>query len=482
MIQAGGTRVDDEKKFTDTVNHALKMRANIRHVFWLYFVMFAMLVGNIAHFVLIEAGAVVVNPFNHRVTGDSDALRGDILDSGGSLLAFTEPTEERVYTLDRDFVHIIGYDGFGRSGVESRHNLALTTISWEISQRANYLLTGRPPRGNSVVLTADYRLQRLAVSELNRSRGAVVVMEPSTGKVLAMASYPDFDPNTLAADWSALIADDQNSPLLNRAAQGLYPPGSVFKILTAAAAYHHMEGYADFTHECTGEAFFDGIRIQCYNATAHGTVDLARAFAVSCNTYFATVAMEMGPESLAEIAERTWFNTGLDFELASVSSSFVMDGLAHTGEIIQTSIGQGRTLVTPLHMAMITSAVANGGIMMQPYVVDHALTSIGRVTGKNMPRALGRAFDISEAALLTDIMVEAVENGSAWPARIDGVSVAAKTGTAQNAAGDDHGWFVAFAPAENPQVAVAIVLEHSGGPRRAMQMTRNIIQHVLNTN
>ena len=472
--------MNDEKNFTETVNHALKMRANIRRVFWLYFLIFALLVANIAHFVLIEAGTVVVNPFNHRVMGESDALRGDILDREGSLLAYSTADRERIYTLGRDFVHIIGYDGFGRAGVESRHNFALTTVSWEINQRVSNLTTGRLLRSNSVVLTGDADLQRLVVSELNRSRGAVVVMEPATGKVLAMASYPDFDPNELAANWDALIADYENSPLLNRAAQGLYPPGSVFKILTASALYHHLEDLADFTHECVGEAFFDGVRIQCYNATAHGTVDLARAFALSCNTYFATAAMKIGPERLAEAAGRAGFNEGLGFELASVISSFVMDENAQTGEIIQTSIGQGRTLVTPLHMAMITSAVANGGIMMRPYVVDHALTSIGSVIGKNMPGSMGRVFDISEAALLTDIMVEAVENGSGRPARIDGVAVAAKTGTAQNAAGDDHGWFVAFAPADNPQVAVAIVLENSGGPRRAMQITRNIIQHVLN--
>ena len=472
----------EEKKITDTVNHALKMRANIRHVFWLYFVMFALLVGNIAHFVLIEARTVVANPFNHRVTGESEALRGYILDSGGIKLAYTRVEDGsplRAYTLGRDFVHIVGFDGFGRSGVESRHNMSLTTISAEIVQRVANQLTGEPLRGNSVVLTSGFELQRLVVSELGRRRGAVVVAEPATGKILAMASYPDFDPNYLAANWNALIADQENSPLLNRAAQGLYPPGSVFKILTAAAVYHHLEDFADFTYECRGEEFFDGVRIRCFNATAHGTVDLARAFALSCNTYFATVAMKIGPEYLAEIAERAGFNAGLGFELASARSSFVMDGTAEASEIIQTSIGQGRTLVTPLHMAMVTSAVANGGIMMRPYVVDHALTSIGRVVDKNMPQALGRVFEIREAALLTDIMIEAVENGSARPARIDGVAVAAKTGTAQNPAGDDHGWFVAFAPAENPQVAVAIVLEHSGGPSRAMQITRNIIKHVL---
>ena len=473
----------DEKKLTDTVNHALKMRVNIRRVFWMYFLMFVLLVGNIAHFVLVEAGTIVSNPFNHRTLTDTDALRGDILDSRGNVLAYTGVTPEgtyvRVYPFGRDFVHIIGFDGFGRSGVESRHNLTLTAISAEVVQRVQQLTTGYPLRGNRVVLTVDLDLQRLIVSELNRSRGAVVVMEPSTGKVLAMASYPDFDPGAMAANWNSLITDNENTPLLNRAAQGLYPPGSVFKIVTAAAAYHHLDNFVSFTHECTGEAFFDGIRIQCFNATAHGSVDLGRAFALSCNTYFASVAMLIGPESLREAAERAGFNQTLGFELASVASSFVMGGGAQVAEIIQTSIGQGRTLVTPLHMAMVTSAVANGGIMMRPYVVDHALTSVGRQTGKNMPSSMGRVFDIGEAALLTDIMVQAVTDGSAGPVRIDGVDIAAKTGTAQNAAGNDHGWFVAFAPAENPQVAVAIILEQSGGPARAMQITRNIIQHVL---
>jgi len=473
------------KHLSETVNHALKMRRNIRHVFWLYFVMFALLVGNILYFVIVQAPNVVVNPFNHRVTATSDAIRGSILDSSGYILAYTDAADERGgaqarrYTLGREFVHIVGFDGFGRSGVEATQNLALITISAEILQRINNLLVGEPLRGNSVVLTSDIELQRHVVSQLNRSRGAIVVMEPSTGKILAMASYPDFDPNAVAANWDRLITDTANTPLLNRASQGLYPPGSVFKIVTASAAYRYLDEFPVFVHQCQGEAFFDGRRIQCYNATAHGAVDLARAFAVSCNTYFAKAAMEIGPERLAQTAERLGFNEPLGFELVSVASSYVMDDSADISEIIQTAIGQGRTLVTPLHMAMITSAVANSGVMMRPYVVDHGLSSTGREINKVLPRAIGRVFEISEAALLTDIMVEAVENGSASPVRIDGISIAAKTGTAQNPAGADHGWFVAFAPADNPQVAIAIVLEHSGGPRRAMQITRSIIQHVL---
>jgi len=479
-----GDNMSSEKKLAETVNHTLKLRKNIRHVFWLYFVMFALLVGNIAYFVLAEAPAVVSNPFNHRMNAATDALRGYIIDSGGYALAHTlwcaeHGAGQREYTLGRDFVHIVGFDGFGRSGVEARHNHSLQSISAEILQRADNLLTGAPKRGNSIVLTANADLQRLVVSELNRSRGAIVVMEPSTGKVLAMASYPDFDPNQLAENWSALIADSYNTPLLNRATQGLYPPGSVFKVITASAAYRYLEDYAAFTHDCAGEAFFGGYRIQCYNATAHGTVDLARAFAVSCNTYFAAVAMEVGSERMADVAERAGFGAGLGFDLVAVTSSFVLNEGSGTSGIIQTAIGQGRTVVTPLHMAMITSAVANGGMMMRPYVVDHALTGIGRQTAKTMPRAAGRVFEISEAALLTEIMVQAVTDGSAHPVRIDGVAVAAKTGTAQNAAGDDHGWFVAFAPADSPRVAVAIVLEHSGGPRRAMQMTRNILLDIL---
>ncbi|MCL2618371.1 MAG: penicillin-binding transpeptidase domain-containing protein, partial [Defluviitaleaceae bacterium] len=213
-----------DNNLADSVNHALNMRANIRRAFWMYFVLFALLVGNIAFFVTVQAPGLMHNPFNPRTRGETDALRGDILDSRGRVLAYSGVGAERAYPFGRDFVHIVGFDGFGRSGAEARHNLTLNAISGEIVQRVRNLAQGEPLRGNRLVLTVDADLQRLVVDQLGHSRGAVVVMEPSTGKLLAMASYPDFDPNDLAAEWNTLITDNANAPLLNRAAQGLYPP------------------------------------------------------------------------------------------------------------------------------------------------------------------------------------------------------------------------------------------------------------------
>ena len=472
----------DKSRLADTVNHALNMQANIRRVFWCYVVMFGLLVGNLGYFVLVEAEGAVANSFNPRMGAASDVLRGSIYDSGGVVLAYS--TEDaRYYPWGRSFAHVVGFDGLGRAGVEN--NVQLQRLGGEVLQRVdNLFLSGRPLQGNGIALTLDATVQQLAVDGLGRRRGAVVVMEPSTGRILAMASYPDHDPNNIAQNWSTLIADYDNAPLLNRATHGLYPPGSVFKVATAAAAHRH--GRHDFVHYCEGYVYFDTpdgpVRIQCYNATSHGNVDMHRAFALSCNTYFARLLVEeVGVDVLQDTVADIGFSRALPFELGMAASSFVMSGDAPIGEQMQTAIGQGRTLATPLHMAMMTSAVANGGIMMRPYVFSHAISgATGRELAREMPRSVGRAFGVDEAAFLTELMVGATGVGATGaPAAIPGVAIASKTGTAEVASGAAHGWFVAFAPAETPQVAVAVIMEHSGGSAAAMSIARGIIQHVL---
>lgn len=477
--------VYDKSRLSSTVNHTLKMRANIRRVFWFFVLIFAALVWNIALFVAAEAEEAVSNPFNPRMAGAADVVRGSIYDASGTVLAHSIVSGSsllRSYPHGRDFVHVVGFDGFGRSGVEN--NIALTRASSQVWQRVQSLLSegSEPIRANNLVLTLDAELSQLAARHMNGRRGAVVVMEPSTGKILAMTSYPNHDPNAIAANWQELIADYSNAPLLNRASQGLYPPGSVFKITMAAAIHRHAHNHLE--HYCNGEIFFDTpygqVRIQCYNGLAHGLLDVSRAFALSCNTFFARAVMEyIGAENLRTVAQSMGFNTSLPFELGLGQSSFVLGEESPVAEIIQTAIGQGRTLVTPLHMAMLTSAVANGGIMMRPYVVDHALTASGREVSKVLPRAIGRVMDIDEAAFLSKIMTHATSEGTGAPAAIPGVSVASKTGTAEVDSGAEHGWFVAFAPAEQPEVVVAIILEHSGGPGAAMSITRSLMEHAL---
>ena len=472
------------KRESEKGSHITEMRRNTRHVFWLIFALFFLLTAYLIHLVLFESRHIVENPANPRIAlVASEVTRGRILDSRGYILAESLSADSsRAYPFGAAFAHLVGYAQLGQAGVESRYNFVLQRLHWEVIQRASGVLFDTPLVGNDIVLTVNADLQRQVANSLSGQRGAVVALEPSTGRILAMASYPNFDPNTIEANWETLRTDNEASPLLNRAAQGLYPPGSVFKMVTAAAAFSSLAGHDDFVFYCEGETTFGNKRIRCYNATAHGLVDASRAFAVSCNIYYAALIMEMGADPLIERAEKLLFNERYPFPLPFTASSFVMGAAADEMELIETAIGQGRTLVTPMHMAMMTAAAANGGLMMEPYIVNSIQSHGGMTLQRNLPRPLGRVFTAEEAAFLTDIMTEVVQSGTGQFAAVPGVAVGGKTGTAETDAGEPHGWFIAFAPAEMPQVAVAVVLENAGNTRRAQAISREVIEIVLAVN
>lgn len=459
------------------------MKKNIRRVFFLFFAMFLVTIIYLSHFILIGSQDIINNTLNPRVRiNKSNVKRGQILDVNGMVIAESIPDEEgfvRVYNEDRVFAHVVGYVGRGHSGVEERYNFSLQNLSFEVTQRLKNIAIGSHLKGDNVVLTIDGELQKFVYNTLGNNTGSIVVMEPSTGKILSMVSYPNFNPNEISKDWENLIKDTTSSPLLNRATQGLYPPGSIFKIITSAAAMEYLEDFQDFTHNCTGHITLDGNTIRCYNSVAHGDVNMNDAFKVSCNTYFVAVADVIGVENLQNYADRLYFNQSIPFKLENNISQFTLNELDDIGELMQVSIGQGRTLVTPLHMAMVTSAVANDGVMMQPYVVDHVTTSTPLVRNTASPQILTQAFTLEQSLELNNMMVEVVKSGTGASASINDIQVAGKTGTAENDHGDSHGWFVVFAPADDPQIAVSIILENAGGATKAVTMARDIINFAL---
>lgn len=490
------------------------MKSAIKKVFWFYTLLFLILIGYIVKLCLFDSNGFVANPYNPRLTqGMPDVKRGAILDINGKAIAQDLPAGDGTYIRKYDetgnYAHVVGYTVKGKAGVESKYNFRLQTVSNELLQRIGHVFLGREIQGNNVVLTIDDRLQQVAAEALGNEKGSIVAIEPSTGKILAMVSYPTFDSNTVAENWQELNSDEDNSPLLNRATQGLYPPGSTFKIITAVSALETSKSYMDYNFKCTGDAKFGNSILHCYDGKAHGNVDMTSAFAKSCNGYFATVASEIGNSQLIKTAEEFGFNSDLNFPLEYKKASFPLSSSANVTELAATAIGQGKTLASPLFMAMVTSAIANNGAMMQPYVVDHVETPGGSVKNRTLPAKLLQACDSSTAHQIADMMCEVVRSGTATNAsfsvsgkaqvvdkdRVSSesaitsgaidikegkysgkITVAAKTGTAENASGDDHSWFVAFAPAEDPQIAVAVILENAGHGSNAIPDAKKVMK------
>jgi len=455
------------------------MRRHMRRVFWLFVFLFALTAGYLIKLATVDARAVASNPYNRRLGAENaDRLPGMILDRRGNIIAESVPHDSgytREYPYGRVFSHILGTH-LTKTGVETKYNFDLQKLDMEAWQRLDNLFSDRPVEGNSVVTTLDAGLQQAAYDALAKTnlRGAVVAVEPSTGRILASVSAPDFPLGVTTEDWNALLADGADSPLVNRAAQGLYAPGSTFKLLVAAAALE--AGLDGFALDCTGSERFGATVMNCFDGKAHGHMTLDDAMAQSCNVYFAALGEQLGAAALREMAERFGFNQPSAYPLEYSISAFSLTDAAARDEMIETAIGQGKTLATPLQMAMVAAAIANGGLMMNPYILDSVQTRDLRVIEKLMPVSAGTVLSPAIAARLADMMAGVVATGTGKPAQIANVAVAGKTGTAQNETGNDHSWFVGFAPAEQPAIAIAVLLEETGGGTKATALAKTVME------
>lgn len=291
-----------------------------------------------------------------------------------------------------------------------------------------------------------------------------MVLEPRTGKILVLVSKPSYDPNDIEQNWEMLSEDSDNeSPLLSRASQGLYPPGSTFKIITALAYMRANPNYLDYNYECDGSTEFEGMTISCSNKKVHGNVDLKEAFAKSCNTAFSTIGRDLPIDDLRAISESFFFNKSLPAKISNNPSSFPLKvGESGVKETMQTAIGQGRTLITPLHNAMIAASIANGGVMMKPYAIDRVESARGRVLKGYLPEEAATVMTIKEADYLKGLMRSVVTDGTASRLKELDVKVAGKTGTAEQEEKLSHGWFIGFAPANDPKIAISVIVENKG--------------------
>jgi peptidoglycan glycosyltransferase len=336
-------------------------------------------------------------------------------------------------------------------------------------------------------VTLNSTLQTAAYQALGSSNGAVVAIEPDTGKILAMVSKPDFDPNQISTLWDSLINDSTSSVLLNRATQGLYPPGSTFKILTTLAYMRQQPGsYRDFSYDCDSQLTVDDVTINCYNSNVHGQEDLKSAFAHSCNTAFASIGLELDGDEFKDLCESFLFNKALPTSLMHSTSVFELDSSSSYGEQMTTAIGQGDTLVTPLHMALIAATVANDGVMMRPYLVDHIEAYDGTTVSTTKASKYKRLMTSEEARILQDYMTETVQSGTATALGWYGFTAAGKTGSAEyvsNGYEGTHSWFVGYSNTEDPDLVVAVIAEDGGtGSETAVPIAAQIFQTYYSIN
>lgn len=281
-----------------------------------------------------------------------------------------------------------------------------------------------------------------------------------------MVSKPDFNPNTIAADWSSVTADGSDSVLINRATQGLYPPGSTFKIVTLLEYLReNPDNYKDYSYECKGSIDVSGKSISCSHGTVHGVQDTKMSFANSCNTSFINMGLTLNIDSYAQTAKDLLFNSELPVPMEYNKSQFVLNDTSSDWDIAQTAFGQGETLITPMHLALITSAVANDGMLMTPYVMQK-VESVNGLTVKTFKgEEYGKLLTADEAAILQEDMGAVVTTSFNWLFKDISYTVAGKSGTAQyGTQGYEHSFFTSFSPAEDAKISVTVLIE--GGPQR----------------
>lgn len=443
--------------------------------------LFLCMMGYIVYFQVVESGDIINSPYNTRQDLlAEEVVRGNIYDANGNILAETvvsdDGTETRNYPYSNVFAHAIGYNVYGKSGVELTENFTLLTSHAFFMEKLSNEFQDEKDMGDSVYTTLDATVQQAAYDALGDYNGAVIVMEASTGKILAMVSTESYNPNKVSSDWSDLTTDD-NSVLLNRATQGSYAPGSTFKTVTLLEYIRENPDYEDYTYTCTGSYELDGTTISCSNGSVHGTQTLEEAYANSCNAAFCDIGLQLDIENWNETATELLFNTELPGEVTSKSGSFTLSESDDTAQIMMTSIGQGDTLTNPYHLTLITAAIANGGKLMTPYLVESVENNTGSVVTKYSPSSYGDLMTSDEAKLLTDYMSSVVSSGTATALSGQSYTVAGKTGTAEYSSdkSKSHSWFTGFTNPDNPELVFTVIVEGSDGELKATTVVKKIL-------
>jgi penicillin-binding protein A len=473
----------------------------IVRLYGLVVVLFALLIAFTSRWTIFEAGALRQNALNRRTLLQQERIRrGRVLAADRTVLARSERGREgtyrRTYPTGRLFAQTVGYSytDLGQSGIERYRNPALdgersaTNLQAILDQ-----LQGTRRQGDEVITTLDPAAQRSAISALGEHRGAVVALDPRTGAVQAMASTPSYDPNLLSSPsaYERLTRDSTGTPLVNRATQFGYAPGSTFKVVTATAAIDTGQYTPESQVSGKDGILVSGVPLANDEHESFGQLTLTEGLVKSVNTVYAQVAEHLGGRTLGRYMNRFGFDRkpALDYPAAQMSVSGEYLGqrlLAPTSrhvDVGRLGIGQDKLQVVPLQMAEVAAAVANHGRLMAPHLADRIVDSEGSVVLTVAPRVQSVVMKPSTAASLTAMMEAVVDEGTGTAAQIPGVRVAGKTGTAETQIGAavNNVWFIAFAPAQNPRVAIAVTLQDvpGQGAEFAAPVAREVMETVL---
>ncbi len=463
----------------------MDINKRIVHLIVLACLLFLSIVGYLTYFQVFLASKLIDNPYNKRQWAREDnTLRGIIYDRNSEILAdssLLEGKPVRKYPHGNLYSHIIGYNfkQYGRYGLEAHYNQDLMNLNphgtvakiWEE-------LSGDIIQGNNLFLTIDHEIQKRTWQLLENKIGSAIVLNGETGEILAMVSKPDFNPNSLIEDWGNLV-NDENSPLLNRSSSGLYAPGSTYKTVIGAGLLKNR-GLVDPNYTCTGSIVIDGYRLSDHNMKAHGDLDLMESMVVSCNTNFARMAVELGGQRVKEISEDFFMGRAPAGDIPIKESRFPYSSDIQPTDLAAIGIGQGKILVTPIHMTLIGASFANGGLMMKPHIVKELQNPKGHILKRAQVQG-DRIVSHEIAQEIRQMMIEVVQRGTGRAAAIPGAIVGGKTGTVQNETGKNHAWFIGFAEQEDMQVAIGIILEQEGqsGGLAAAPIAREIMAMAL---
>ncbi len=481
----------EEIKTKEGMQKGKRLNREMAIVTYLFMVLFLVMAGYIMWFAVHDAEQVLNHPGNKRQELMAKRVRrGSILSAEGKALAQTKTdkdgNEKRVYPYDGLFAHVAGRLSHGKTGIESTESYTMLTSGVNPLLGILNEIRGEKNPGNNVVTTLSLRLSQTAGSALGSRKGAVVAIDPETGKILAMVSKPTYDPNDLTdVRWNQLTEDKgEDSALYNRATQGLYPPGSTFKLYTALEYMREEKAYHKFQYVCKGSIGSGNDRIKCYGGEIHGRVGLTEAFAESCNAAFCQIGSGLQVSDWKSLCESLYYNKKTPLQkLEQSTSRFAITDSTAKGDIMQASIGQGDTLVTPLQNALLVCAAVNNGTLMRPYLLDHTEDADGNVLETYEPVKDSQPVTEKEAKALKKLMRATVTEGTAHslysgtPYKAGG-----KTGSAefQNGSTDSHAWFVGYAEKDGKKLVVSIVVEAAGtGSTYAVPIAKEIFNDYL---